>query len=388
MLRRTTVVPLRVLCLTMLPDGGALTPALRRLGYTPYTLRSTYQQGHASTHPMEWAKLLEGEADTLPAKVLADYDAVVGPPGAMVYDALLRQAPSYTKVILVEEADKDGWAADYEAYVARLQGATRRASRNRITKAFESMIARMVVGGEAIASPTTGAAGSDSLRTSSSSPPASRRRMTTDAGDLRRAFAAEAASAAQKRKGDAGDSEGPAKRSAPSKSTTPSGTAAASAEQPAGDGRLHHPRAMALRLYEESVKMSIAPSSLLVYRYGDGWEPLCDFLAKPVPSAPFPDYDNGLRVLGSVQERIDRAHALQYFVGGICVLCVLAMVLPRCGGAVQFVKDLYTDYQVAFGSDSDAAPARAAAAPAQTEAEEFEAAWQKRGGSVKRTSDG
>ncbi|CBZ29104.1 conserved hypothetical protein [Leishmania mexicana MHOM/GT/2001/U1103] len=383
MLRCTSLLQLRVLCLTMLPDGGALTPALRKLGYTPYTLRSTYQQGHASTHPIEWSQLLDGKTNALPAKVLADYDAVVGPPGAMVYDVLLRQAPGYTKVILVEETEKDKWAEEYDAYLERLQISTKRASKNRITQAFRNMIAKMAVGGDASGALAAASAGPrSSLMTGRS-----QSHMASSSGDLRRSFAAEAAELKRGIRGSKASSATSA--SGPSEDTR--GTAKAKhakSERNAKDGELQHPRAVALQLYEESVRVSIPPSALLVYRYGDGWEPLCAFLDKPVPSIPFPEYEDGLRVLGNLQERIDRAHTLQYAVGGICTLCVLMTVLPRCRGIVGFVKDLYTDYKVAFGADS-AACARTAPGGgcSKTEAERLETAWQKRGGSVTRTTE-
>ena len=38
----------------------------------------------------------------------------------------------------------------------------------------------------------------------------------------------------------------------------------------------------------EDVRATIPPSRLLVYQVGDGWEPLCRFLGRPVPQAPFP----------------------------------------------------------------------------------------------------
>ncbi|GET91039.1 hypothetical protein, conserved [Leishmania tarentolae] len=382
MLRCTSLVQLRVLCLTMLPDGGALTPALRKLGYTPYTLRSTYQQGHASTHPIEWSQLLDGKTNELPAKVLADYDAVVGPPGAMVYDVLLRQAPSYTKVILVEEMEKEKWAEEYDKYLERLQISTKRASKNRITKAFQNMIAKMVVGGSASGTAAAGSGGPNSslrMRRSGS--------HMISSSDMRRSFAAEAA---QLRGGVCG-SQAP---SAPSAMGLREDTDLTAKDKHAtrnnkSDGELQHPRAIALQLYEESVRMSIPPSDLLVYRYGDGWEPLCSFLDKPLPSIPFPEYEDGLRALGHLQERIDRAHTLQYVVGGICVLWVVVTVLPRCKGIVEFMNGLYMDYQVAFGIESDAcARTTAAGDDPKTEAEKFEAAWKSRGGSVTRTSNG
>ncbi|KAG5497522.1 hypothetical protein JKF63_03786 [Porcisia hertigi] len=383
MLRCTAFVQLRVLCLTMLPDGGALTPALRKLGYTPYTLRSTYQRGHASTHPIEWSQLLDGKTNALPATVLADYDAVVGPPGAMVYDVLLRQAPSYTKVILVEEPDKDKWAEDYGAYLERLKVSTKRASKSRITQAFQNMINKMVVGGDDAGAAPTGTASSP--RTEQS-----RNHMVSSSGDVRSFFAAEAAASGSGSGATRKKSAAPAHVLAEHSRGTEAPEEVNAEERDVTSGGLQHQRAVALQLYEESVRMSIPPSRLLVYRYGDGWGPLCSFLDKPVPSAPFPEYDNGLRVLGNLQERIDWAHKLQYLMCAMCVVCVLVTVLPRCKGIVQFLKDMYTDYQVAFGADSTSTTCcdkHVSGGALPTEAEKFEAVWQKRGGSVTRTAN-
>jgi hypothetical protein len=43
--------------------------------------------------------------------------------------------------------------------------------------------------------------------------------------------------------------------------------------------------------YEENVsraKALVPPERLLVYKLGDGWEPLCAFLEVAVPDVPFP----------------------------------------------------------------------------------------------------
>ena len=47
----------------------------------------------------------------------------------------------------------------------------------------------------------------------------------------------------------------------------------------------------AIAIYEanvEAVKATIAPERLLVHAAGDGWEPLCAFLGRPVPAQPYP----------------------------------------------------------------------------------------------------
>ncbi len=50
-------------------------------------------------------------------------------------------------------------------------------------------------------------------------------------------------------------------------------------------------KAHAIAIYEKNitdVQAAFAGDRLLTYTIGDGWEPLCRFLEKPVPDAPFP----------------------------------------------------------------------------------------------------
>lgn len=39
--------------------------------------------------------------------------------------------------------------------------------------------------------------------------------------------------------------------------------------------------------------LRIAPDRLLVYRVGEGWDRLCEFLEVPVPDQPFPRINDG-----------------------------------------------------------------------------------------------
>ncbi|KAG8346172.1 hypothetical protein ERJ75_000747800 [Trypanosoma vivax] len=145
MLRCGFACYIRVLGLTMIPDGGALAMALRRLGYKPYTLRDSFKHGHATRHPAEWvAALHEGKAVDF-NKMLVDYDAVVGPPAVLLYEEILRGCPDYTKVILVSETDKQQWANDYQRYVVPLLKDARPSSRNRVAKALHAMISEMIL---------------------------------------------------------------------------------------------------------------------------------------------------------------------------------------------------------------------------------------------------
>ena len=50
-------------------------------------------------------------------------------------------------------------------------------------------------------------------------------------------------------------------------------------------------RAHAIAVYERNtteVQAAVPPDRLLTYNLGDGWEPLCAFLDKPIPNRPYP----------------------------------------------------------------------------------------------------
>ena len=86
----------------------------------------------------------------------------------------------------------------------------------------------------------------------------------------------------------------------------PSSMAAASSDNPAArvfgewaveiiwnrvfDGRMQDKAHVlqVLRRHEAEVKVTIAPTRLLVFDVAQGWDPLCRFLGRPVPSEPFP----------------------------------------------------------------------------------------------------
>ena len=50
--------------------------------------------------------------------------------------------------------------------------------------------------------------------------------------------------------------------------------------------------AEAFTAHNDAVKAAIPPRNLLVYEVKQGWEPLCAFLGKPVPSEVFPKTNN------------------------------------------------------------------------------------------------
>lgn len=331
--------------------------ALATLGYTPYTLDDSFKQGNATTHPAEWAALLDRKK-RYDKEVFADYDCFVGPPAAMLYDTILRECPSYTKVILVEEPDKQRWANEYEERMARVSKALEKTSRNKVSIAFRHMLGRMVVGEDAKTASTGASSSAASPQSSTASP------HTSSPADIQRAFAQESKHVS---KGEAG---------------RPAAAVAEGGKERITEEEKWSARAKALQKYEENVMISVPPSRLLVYKHGDGWEPLCEFLEKPVPGVPFPPLDNGLIVLGKIEDRIHRAQVLLYMLMSVAVTCCAVTLYPRMGIVTDFVSGMILDYRVAFGTDDDASkPVK------KNESDAFEDAWRQRGGVItKRVS--
>lgn len=61
------------------------------------------------------------------------------------------------------------------------------------------------------------------------------------------------------------------------------------------DNRLHD-RDYAIDIFEKhnaQVRETIPAERLLVFNIGDGWEPLCKFLEKPIPDTPYPKSNTG-----------------------------------------------------------------------------------------------
>ncbi|HEV7963134.1 MAG TPA: sulfotransferase [Actinoplanes sp.] len=67
-------------------------------------------------------------------------------------------------------------------------------------------------------------------------------------------------------------------------------------------------REHAVRVFEEhsaEVRRVVPAGRLLEFRVADGWEPLCAFLDRPVPDAPFPRLND----TATFQERVAQAYA-------------------------------------------------------------------------------
>ena len=67
-------------------------------------------------------------------------------------------------------------------------------------------------------------------------------------------------------------------------------------------GRLDD-RAHAIAVYEKNiadVQAAFPSERLLTYRLGDGWEPLCRFLGRPVPDQPYPQSNSAEQFLATL----------------------------------------------------------------------------------------
>ena len=58
--------------------------------------------------------------------------------------------------------------------------------------------------------------------------------------------------------------------------------------------------ARAMERYNDQVRQSVPAERLLVWSPADGWEPLCEFVGAPVPSAPLPHVNDAVTFAGRV----------------------------------------------------------------------------------------
>ena len=56
-------------------------------------------------------------------------------------------------------------------------------------------------------------------------------------------------------------------------------------------------------LHNAAVQHLVPPEQLLVYHVGEGWEPICKFLDKPVPTTPFPR-ENAAGQAGNIIDKL------------------------------------------------------------------------------------
>lgn len=87
------------------------------------------------------------------------------------------------------------------------------------------------------------------------------------------------------------------------------------------------------REHVANVKGSVGPERLLEWRLGDGWEPLCKFLDKPVPDEPFPSgnmpaqfLEHTAMIVGRA-ERTRRRNMYAFASGCVAVLAGISYYL-------------------------------------------------------------
>lgn len=89
----------------------------------------------------------------------------------------------------------------------------------------------------------------------------------------------------------------------------------------------------AKEIYKEhyaEVRAKARPGQLLEYKLGDGWEPLCEFLGKPVPDEPFPNvndtamfHDIGNKAMSNAMWNLVKS--VFVFGGGLAAVTAVAM---------------------------------------------------------------
>lgn len=231
---------MRLLCLTVKPDGGVMSPVLTRLGFVPYNFSSVFQGYNIRYHPTEWESLLLGKKNLQDIRFLKDYDCIVGAPGTILYDQILQLCPPYTKVILIIERDKIEWATTYEQFLKEffskpsIHATGRLSHARRVQQQFYSLVEHMTVGSGVEKESHQGQS-----RTGKKSEGGA-----TQIGRISYATLSESLSLS-----------------------------------------VRH-RALALEQFEQRVRRTVDRKRLLVYDPSQGWDPLCKFLGvEKIPSS-------------------------------------------------------------------------------------------------------
>jgi hypothetical protein len=84
----------------------------------------------------------------------------------------------------------------------------------------------------------------------------------------------------------------------------------------------------AFKKHNERVKRECPPEKLLIFEVSQGWEPLCKFLGKPIPSVPFPHVND----TQSMQTMFYRLHYLG------CAIFAGLVLLPVGVGMFAYSK--------------------------------------------------
>lgn len=235
------------------------------------------------------------------------FDALVGPPCTLAFEAILKECPLSTRVILVEETDKEAWARDAAAIWEPLLRQTERAAKRQAGAHLHQMVLKMTRGMTEVnrkASPVS-----------------------------------------------------------------------------------------ALDMLEERVKAVVPKDRLLVYRHGSGWDQLCAFLEKPLPSSngtdvvQFPSYDSGADVAADLSYRLQRVERMVLWVTYLLVAVLIVLYTPLCTQLRDIVSAYYEDYRQAFEpvlreNEGQKITLRQALVLAKKTTMSFEEKWRDRGGAI------
>ncbi len=95
--------------------------------------------------------------------------------------------------------------------------------------------------------------------------------------------------------------------------------------------------------HNEQVIAECPKEKLLVYEVGQGWEPLCTFLEKPIPAEPFPNV-NDTKEFQAIIQRVNRVGLLYLMLpvvgGGECLGCYMLGTDGGGGRATGVVGEL------------------------------------------------
>lgn len=84
------------------------------------------------------------------------------------------------------------------------------------------------------------------------------------------------------------------------------------------------------------IQEMVPPENLLIYRMGDGWEPLCEFLGKEVPDMEFPRVNEAAELKRTIAAKMRRdmkaaALALAPWVGGVAAVGAAWVAASKAG---------------------------------------------------------
>jgi hypothetical protein len=99
-------------------------------------------------------------------------------------------------------------------------------------------------------------------------------------------------------------------------------------------------RANARKAYDRhhnTIREMVPPGKLLEYRMGEGWEPLCEFLSKPVPDERFPWVNEAAELQKTIMRKVARnirgaIKVLTPWIGGAVVVGVGSWLLVKRNG--------------------------------------------------------